>query len=1072
MKRCRLPAAACRCLLLVGLFAGPAVCPAIEPARAFLDALRERELFDVALDYLESAAKNPAVPISFKETLAYEKGVTLIQGAKLQRDTAIREKQLDEGQQALSQFVNAQPTHLLAIATRIEMGKVIIERASIRVERAQKLSPAEKQKLHQEAHALYTEASKVFGGLVEELKTKLKSYSAAIDETKEPKKVLERDRYRQDQIQAQMLAAATREEMAETLIKDSKEWTETLTAALNGYKSAYEEYRTRLAGLHARIYQARCLQKLDRHKEASAILNELLKNPDTPDAFHALKVKTMSLAVDSWLAQNLPLEILRKREQGQLPGPLELVAAARPAEERSDEINAIRVAIAKAAKMYADELKRSKPNDPQIKLLLGDGRKHLAEVVKFPNPYQDEARKLLPEFAGGSVEAVAGRKEPKTFAEARTLAREAINDMQAGELLLGSLPALIAQAKSPERAELERRLADAEAQAQRGHADAMHYCKLALPLVREDTDIDEVNLIRYLICYLSFTEGNYFDAVVIGDFLARRYPGSQHARSCAKIAMSGYLKLYAENSTDDKSVETSCLVEISDYIVKTWPNQPEAAEALNTLIPFMIRSRQLAQAEDYLSRIPQDSPHRGNAELKTGQALWASYIDNSRQVRDWESDSQPRPEGLDLAARKAELEALKSKAKQILVDGVERMQGTGDVNAVLVSAVLSLSQIYVDTNEAAKAVALLEDPKIGVLTLLQNDDPLLQREGFPEETYKTALRAYISSLSAGGADANATIEKARGVMDALKQRIGQTPQGQARLVAIYISLARDLQQQMEIADPAAKKALGLGFENFLRQVGEDATELDILNWVAETYRGMGESYLTGQKGASAEAKAYLRKAADTYVKLLDLGQKSPGFLTPAMTTQLRIQLAKTKKSLGDYIAARDTYESVLKANAMLLPVQVEAAHLYQDWGAAGKEHAPNYLKAMFGDRPDPRGKNVIWGWREIARMTASNRQFREQFFESRYNLALCRYSYAQTITDAAKKKETLTASRRDITGLIELYPDLGEKWGPQFDTLLKTIQKTLGEPATGLSGLRSAPAAPPANTTTSAAATK
>src|SRR5215204_489407 len=140
----------------------PAVSWAIEPAQAFLDGLRERQLYDVALDYLDSAEQNPAVPLNFKETLVYEKGATLVQGAKLQRDVALREKQLDEGQKTLQQFVNAQPTHLLTMSARSQLGNVIVERARIKVEKSKKVAAAEKQKLHKEAQALYGEAHKVF----------------------------------------------------------------------------------------------------------------------------------------------------------------------------------------------------------------------------------------------------------------------------------------------------------------------------------------------------------------------------------------------------------------------------------------------------------------------------------------------------------------------------------------------------------------------------------------------------------------------------------------------------------------------------------------------------------------------------------------------------------------------------------------------------------------------------------------------------------------------------------------------------------------------------------------------
>jgi cellulose synthase operon protein C len=400
------------------------------------------------------------------------------------------------------------------------------------------------------------------------------------------------------------------------------------------------------------------------------------------------------------------------------------------------------------------------------------------------------------------------------------------------------------------------------------------------------------------------------------------------------------------------------------------------------------------------------------------------------------------------------------------------------LSKVLATAVLSLAQIYVDTNEPLKAVELLEDPKIGVLTLVRANDPVTQSEGVPEETYKTALRAYISSLATKG-NVAATVDKAKGLMDALKAHIGQTSQGQQKLVAIYVSLARDLQRQMEIADPAAKKSLGVGFETFLKEVAADATELNILNWVGETYRGMGESFGSSLKSLTPEAISYFSKAIETYKKILDKGRKDPSFLPAGMSTHVNIQLAKAYKGMGKYKEARDIYESILKTSPMLLPVQVEATKLYQDWGGTEKGQEDNYVRAIVGTSSDKakNKKNTIWGWGEIARMTAGNAQFRDQFHEARYNLALCRYHYAVAQTDAAKKKEQLQRAKSDIALTAGLYPDLGgETWKKQYDALLKNIQKALGERGDGLRGLQTPSAASSAGksatTAVSAAAVK
>jgi Tetratricopeptide repeat len=1030
----------------------PASGRAGEPAQAFLEALRERNYFDMALEYLATAENNPAIPASFKATILYEKGTTLVQGAKFQRDSALREQQLDEAQKVLQQFVTAQPGSLYAIAARSELGTVMINRAENRVEKAKKATPAETATLHKQARELYEQGGKVFADLVEELRAKLKTYPAALDEKKEAKKAEERDRYRQDFLQAQLLGAATREAIADAMAKDSKEWTATLTAAADAYKKIYEDYRTRIAGLYARMYQGRCFQKMGKHKEATALFNELLANPDSPDAFRTLKMKVMSLAVDSWIAQQLYPEIVDRAGK--------IIEAARPSEERSDEMVAMRMAVARACKAYADQLKAKNPRDAEIRRLMRTGRTYVTYLTKFPNDYQEAARRLLPEFVGGDAETATARPDPKTFVDAKNAAKDAIDGMQTANLLLKTLPGRLATLKPAERGEVQKQLEEAKTNSAKGQTDAMHYCRLALKLADTETDINDLNLVRYLLCYLLYSEKSYFDSIVIGDFLAKRYPDSQGARQCAKIVLASYVNLYAESASEDKEFETHEIVAMADFIVKKWPDQPEADEALNTLIPFMIRAGKLDQALAYLGKIPTESPQRGGAELKTGQALWASYLSNSKQIRDWENGVQPLPEGTDMAAEKKELEDLKSRARKTLSDGVERMRQTGEASKVLATAVLSLAQIYVDTNEAEQAVKLLEDPKIGALTLVENDDPSVQDEGIAEETYKTALRANISSL-ARGSSTKETIEKARRLMDSLKKRMMENPQGQQMLVAIYVSLARDLQQQMEIADPAAKKALGVGFETFLKEVAADATELNVLNWVGDTYLGMGESFGTTLRSLTPESKSYFLKAGETYQKILDKGKNDTTFLPPAMATSIRIKLAKAKKYIGDYIAARDILELILKATPTMLPAQLEAAKLYQDWGGTGKGQQDNYHRAIVGARPDKakNDKNTIWGWGEIARMTANNAQFKEQFYDARYNLALCRYQYALAQVDAKKKTDLLKLAKSDIALTAGLYPELGgEEKRKQYDNLLKNIQKSLGEPTDGLRALQ-APAA-------------
>ena len=153
-----------------------------------------------------------------------------------------------------------------------------------------------------------------------------------------------------------------------------------------------------------------------------------------------------------------------------------------------------------------------------------------------------------------------------------------------------------------------------------------------------------------------------------------------------KIAMASYLKLYKENQGEDKEFEIRRTVGLADYIVRKWPTQPEAQEALSTLIPFMIRLQRLDEAEGYLQQIDPKLPRRGEAELQTGQAMWNKYLVGMQSLRDADKaaaagetvDRTSLPKSEDLAE-------LRTRAQKTLADGIDRMR-QAPVDSTLVLA--------------------------------------------------------------------------------------------------------------------------------------------------------------------------------------------------------------------------------------------------------------------------------------------------------------------------------------------------------------------------------------------------
>ncbi len=1082
LRRVRLRMVLLLSLSIVGAFSSPCrEALAAEPAREFLNGLRERGLHDIALDYLEMMETSSLAPAELKEIITYEKGVTLIEGSRAQRDQAIRQKFLDDAQKLLKEFTENPRTaqHALANSARNQLGNLIVERARMLVEASKK---GDKAKLLKEANALYEEGYKVFKDMEETVRVQLDRIPKVLDlqDKRQATMADRRNQLRADYLQTQLTAAAIREEMADTVEEGSDEFKKLLTEAATQYDEIYKKYRTRLAGLYARLYQGRANQRVGKLQDALGYYSELLDQPDEPEAFRTLKTKTLRLAMDGWLhpSEKKYVEAVKRGS--------DWVKKSRPTDDRDADWLAIRLSLAKAYKMQSEGAEKGDTRG--ISNAVSEAKRQANFVASRTGEFQEEARQLV--AALGGPDRTGEKADPHTFDEAKTAGKEALDSIQTATLVVSQVPARIAKEQDEAvKANLQKQLEEAQNTLATARSDAMTYFQLALRLVNDETSIDDVNIVRYFLCYLYYLEQDYYKAALMGEFVARRYPDSAGARQCAKIAMACYIQIYgetnltagelfkefdkdkdgsivgeeltalpdiaqgADKNADEKvsseelagrlvEFDVAHIVSIAEYVADKWSDQPEAEEALNTLVPFMINAGELDRAIQFLNRIPENSPKRGESELKTGMAIWGTYLRDSQQLQQWEIDGAP--EGVDLAAKREVLNQLKAKAIEILSAGYARLQANTAASRTTVTALLSLAQAQLESQQATKAIEVLENATLGPLVLVDKNDPSTADPAVTEEVYKTALRAYISSL--GGADGSSAIEKAKGVMDKMKATIGGTPEGEKRLVSVYVNLAQDLEKQLESATPEVKRSLSQGFETFLRQLNEGASELSVLNWVAESFSKLGKSLDEGQT-LNEDAKKYYQASLDAFQNIIDKVA-----LDANMKVQVQLRMASVRGEMRDFEKALGVFEEVLGANANALNVQVEAAKLIELWAKQpGQEE--KYKEAISGVRKAGDPKPVIWGWGGISQKTAGNAKFKDTFYESRLHLAQCRYDHAMRLNGAEKDK-MLNAAKQDISITSKLYPDLGgEQLKPKYDTLLKKIQTALGQQAVGLAGL-------------------
>jgi len=989
---------------------------AAEPFREFLDGLRGRDLHDVALDYIEQCRTNPSIDDETRVTLDFEQGRLLVEGARSIRDIQRRTNQLDTARAKFEAFIQANPEHPLAPSASTQLGNVLVERGRTQLERASRPTHVDQREpLTAEARQLFEQAAGVFTGAEQKFQAHLDSFPRFID-SKDRARVEAREQARLDLIQAQLYSAQVLFERAKSYPADSADFKKLMEEAGAKYAAIYDNNRRLMAGLYARMWQGRCQQELGNYKQALTYYNDLLVQPDDQEAFRILKAQTLRLAMQCWTSDDQ-----RKYDEAIRQGSDWLDRARQ--QSQSAEGLAIRWLLAQAHDSRAQDPDLD-PN--QRRQDEGAALKHAMVVAQVAGDYQRPAKEFI-----ARVKQTDQRGAPQNFAEAR----------DAGKLALDQLELALRRLRDIEAAGNSEAIEATQAQITEFRARAFEMFRLALALDDPDTTLDDINQVRYFLCYLYYQSASPLEAAVMGEFLARRYPDSAGARPAARIALAAYLQAYNAASADQRAAEITRMTSIADYIVNRYSGQPEADEAAMVLADVALREKQFAQAAAHLARIPDASPKRIEADLKAGQALWAAYL--ALPVDDPSVTSEQR-------------EKILADARQLLERGraaaIENSADQGPLLSNLAGAELSLAQLYLLEATPQRAVEVLERPNSGVLALAAAQHPAAARGNFILEAYKAALQAYVGTQA---------LDRAQQMMNLLEQQAQATGESGAALTRIYLALGRELERQVarlrtENKQDELQRTLK-SFDQFLDQIAASpaGNSFNSLTWIAQTYVALG-SGLTSSGKPAQQSRAYYEKAARAYDRLLQAAAKDPAFAPqPEALVAAKIQLARCDRLLGNYQESLDTLVELLKQRPTMLDAQVEAAETYQAWGATD----PNqYNFAVHGGRkakkPDGSIVNIVWGWRKIAATVQQNPKFQSNYYDAVYHLAQCAIDQAASRSGADREK-SLNSARSLIEQLARTRPDLGgDEWFAKFDALLRRIEGDLGLPLGGLKKLQ------------------
>lgn len=1012
----------------LSLLAAAQASRAKEPAEEFVRGLQERGMNELALDYLEQMKTSPLVTEEFRKQIPYFRGATLLEQSRRAIASDARSRLFDEAKAELERYASENSKSIEGANAQSDLASALVDRGKQQLAQATVLPDGKSydterknrrrgaRRWLEEARTGFLTAGNIYSKILETIPKNL-------DPDKDAEQIKKRLEYRRRLAQAEVAAAQSQFELAQTYGREEPQFKKLNQAAAAELSKQFEEIKGPL-GLYSRLYEGRCYQAMEMYPQALGCFKDVTEGQPNIDP-------TIRKLIAGAFHYGAECMIIQEKYDSAIDECSVWLKAASPDEQKQPEWLAVRYQMANALQRKGEALPEKAA---QRRKLLAEARDSYRLVSNSPGEFQSSARLAAVQLSGESEES---KTQPRTFKEAYEQGREALAATNAAKQALPT-----AHNNNPEA------VPDLESQMQQGEADAFEAFRLAMTLADNDTDIAALNEVRYFLCWLYWEKQDYYRAAVLGEFLARRYPDHPAASSAAKLAMASLERLYsnalaAGAKQADVEFEANRMAAVAEFMTRRWPGTPDAEAAFSLLVTHAIRNDKIEEAQKLLGEVSKD--YRPRLELQLGIAMWGRYLELSQASGTGKTDPGATA-------------SIKDEALKLLQGGFEVVRTQTPVSETTATAGLYLVQVLLSDGKYQDALDLLTDKQVGPLMLVNRSDPAAARPEYVVEVYKAALRTYFLVSPPQG-------EKAMEMMQSLEKAVRDGGGTADQLTRIYFGMGVALQQQIDSMRDAGRDQeavrVSQAFAEFLDRLRErkEGTTWASRSWLGQSYYNMAVGGRTANLASATAppkgaARANLIKARDTYKELFDPKAEKPDPPpTEAALLAARMQLGECYRNLGQYKEALDTFSQVLKEKEATIAVQRAAAYAYQQ---QGEEVDAKYLEQAIvgGDPIKETGKNRIWGWLKLAQVAEragrSNAKFRDTFFEARLNVSRCRY-LAATKAEGDAKQQDLDKAKQSIQSMLRLYPDLGgDAWRPQYDALMKQIQKAGDQQELGL----------------------
>jgi TolA-binding protein len=842
----------CRCLFLVAalgwLAGGSSQARADEDPRtivAFLQQLKAHGLHDIALQYIVQLRADASLPAELKIVLDYEEGRTLVDEASHTNDLVLREDLLREARDKLEAFVKAHPERPESHDALVQMAKLLVERGYLATLLGEEIQDkAKKDAKLAEARNAYMQAHEAYAKAVVALAAARDKFPVSMPE-KDPRRA-ERDAAIASYLDGMLQQGVCDYELAQTYPAGSADRTKYLDEALKQFEGLYKAHREQWAGLTAQMWQAKCFEEKGEIGPAIGLYKQLLEHTDPHlrglqrhvGYFYIValaKRKEYPLAADQ---ANAWLRTFNRRE-----------------ELRSKEGLGVLLELAKAIDAQMPEI--SEAEHPLAARKIIDA---LSQVVRYASPFKSEALTLLKKY------------KPKAAIKAEEISRLTYQDaMEKADDAIASH-------------EWER---------------AILLLKAATRKVDMVREIDKLNMARYNLAFCYYMNKQFYEADVLAEHLARRYPQAGLSPKATLIAMQALIDAYNTYTEIDRMSNLDRVVELSRYTAETWPDREEGDDARLNIGQISLGRGQYDQAIAALESVRRRSNKWLEAQSRLAGAHWAKS-----RVLERRGDAAAAAEG--------------QKAIDVLQNALKarREAGAAPTDPGLVGNVGDLAIVLTESGKSAEALQLL-DPIVKVQTV--RGGPAFSR------LMEAQLMALISTSK---------VQEAIATMKTLEQAGGG-----ASLTQLYLKLGKLLERELEAlkqkGNTAAYAQMHQSYKVFLTTLAgaKSGQTYESLEWAGERLVDLD---------AFKDAEDVLRRVLKDYSQDPQFLQQPSGQMSMLRT---RLKLAAALRGAGKFEEANSLVDELLSRYPKYLEPQVEKGMLLEaeaqakrgSWSAALKQ---------------------------------------------------------------------------------------------------------------------------------------